>query len=105
MTPGFVLTAKAKADLKDIARYTEKTWGHAQRNQYLTVLDASFHALAAHPLKGRDCSDIRAGYRKFGTGRHVIFYRQIDLGIIEIVRILHERMDVKTRLTESDVRK
>jgi len=99
--PGFTLTNKAKADLKSIARHTESQWGREQRNRYLALLDSSFHDLAAAPFKGRDCSEIRAGYRKYGVGRHIIFYRQIAPKLIEIVRILHDRMDVPRRLSET----
>jgi toxin ParE1/3/4 len=42
---GFELTNKAKSDLKDIAIYTQNTWGNRQRNIYLTALDKSFYAL------------------------------------------------------------
>lgn len=99
--PGFVLTNKAKADLKTIARYTENQWGREQRNRYLALLDSSFHDLAAAPFKGRDCSEIRAGYRKYGVGRHIIFYRQTAPDLVEVVRILHDRMDVPRRLSDT----
>lgn len=96
--PGFTLTNQALADLKDIARYTQKKWGREQRNHYLTMLDDCFHQLAANPLVGKDCSDIRSGYRKLKAGSHVIFYRQTHSDMVEIVRVLHGRMDVEARL-------
>ena len=96
--PSFFLTKKAKDDLKAIGRYTQDTWGHKQRNRYLALLDAAFSDLTVHPLMGRDCSDIRPGYRKYGIGKHLVFYRQIESEEIEIVRILHERMDVGQHL-------
>lgn len=95
---GFELTNKAKSDLKDIAIYTQNTWGKRQRNIYLTTLDKSFYALAADPLKGRDYGEIRSGYRKYQVGKHIVFYREINASLIEIVRILHERMDIETHL-------
>lgn len=94
----FHLTAKARDDLKSIGRYTEETWGREQRNKYLTQLDACFHALAREPQKGRPCDYIREGYLKHHIGRHLIFYHQSGDGI-EIVRILHDRMDVEAHLT------
>jgi len=97
----FVLTNRAKYDLKEIGRYTQKTWGHGQRDVYLRMLDLSFHQLAANPLIGNDCREIRPGYLKFNTGSHVIFYRQKLSDLIEIVRILHGRMDIEARLSES----
>ena len=74
--------------MKSIGRYTDNTWGREQRNRYLALLDASFHELAANPLKGRDCGTIRTGYRKQGVGRHIVFYHQIAADCIEIVREL-----------------
>jgi len=62
------------------------------------MLDACFHQLADNPLLGKDCSDIRSGYRKLNAGRHLIFYRQTPTDRVEIVRVLHGRMDVETRL-------
>jgi len=97
--PSFTLTNMAKADLKEIANFTQNRWGREQRNLYLQMLDVSFQQLAANPLKGIDCSDIRLGYRKLNAGSHVIFYRQTLPDMIEIVRILHGHMDIETRLT------
>jgi len=97
--PTFTLTNMAKADLKEIAKFTQNRWGREQRDLYLQMLDVSFQQLAANPLKGKDCSDIRLGYRKLNTGSHVIFYRQTLTDTIEIVRILHGHMDIETRLS------
>ncbi|MFH0783720.1 MAG: type II toxin-antitoxin system RelE/ParE family toxin [Pseudomonadota bacterium] len=94
----FSLTKRAMADLVDIGRYTEEHWGFEQRNKYLTMLDSCFHDLAEKPAEGRDCSDIRHGYRKINVGSHVVFYRQKQSDEIEIVRVLHGRMDLETKL-------
>jgi toxin ParE1/3/4 len=99
--PRFVLTKAAKEDLKSIGRYTAETWGREQRNRYLALLDTSMHDLADKSGLGRDCSDIRAGYRRYRVGKHILFYRQLDPDRIEIVRVLHERMDVEARLSGS----
>ncbi|HXV20546.1 MAG TPA: type II toxin-antitoxin system RelE/ParE family toxin [Desulfuromonadales bacterium] len=98
--PCFTLTAKAKADMLEIGRYTLSRWGREQRDKYLTMLDDCFQQLAADPLMGKDCSEIRSGYRKYRAGSHVIFYRQRLNDTIEIVRVLHGRMDMDSHLTE-----
>ncbi|ACD96298.1 type II toxin-antitoxin system RelE/ParE family toxin [Trichlorobacter lovleyi] len=98
--PSFTLTNMAKADLKEIAKFTQNRWGREQRDLYLQMLDVSFRQLAVNPLKGKDCSDIRIGYRKLLAGSHVIFYRQTLTDTIEIVRVLHGHMDIETRLSE-----
>lgn len=32
------------------------------------------------------------------TGRHVIFYRKLEENEVEITRILHEKMDLKSKM-------
>jgi toxin ParE1/3/4 len=97
--PRFRLTERAKADLRSIGRYTQATWGRAQRNSYLARRDVSFHLLACEPHRGRACDEIRPGYRKYHVGRYLIFYRASSEGV-EIIRILHDRMDMEAHLDD-----
>ena len=97
----FTLTEAAKSDLKDIARFTQKRWGIEQRNKYLKVLDDSFHQLASNPATGRSCNEVKTGYYKFPTGSHMIFYRKNGDQKIQIVRILHESMDVEIQFSKT----
>jgi len=97
--PLFRLTERAKTDLRAIGRYTQATWGREQRNRYLARLDASFHLLAQEPRRGRACDEIRPRYRTYHVGRHLIFYRESPDGV-EIIRILHDRMDIETHLDD-----
>jgi toxin ParE1/3/4 len=94
----FTLTNKAKADLKSIAAYTQRKWGKEQRRIYLKQFDDVFHLLAATPNAGTSCDYLKKGFRKFNNISHVIFYRKINNSHIEIVRILHKRMDVEMNL-------
>ena len=96
----FHLSRKAKADLKVIAKYTEKAWGRAQRNTYLEKIDRSFHDLANRPDKGQNCDGVRQGYRKYRIGKHIIYYRMTEPKHIEIVRVLHGSMDIERHLNE-----
>ena len=94
----FTLTQKARDDLLSIGRYTGKQWGKTQQRRYLNQLDTAFHDLATNPEIGRICDEIREGYFKFGVGKHLIFYRYKEKDQIEIVRILHTRMDTEQHL-------
>ena len=96
----FTVTEAAKSDLKNIARYTQKRWGLEQRNKYLKTLDDSFHQLASNPATGRACNEINVGYYKFPTGSHMIFYRKKGDLKIQIVRVLHESMDVELQFSK-----
>lgn len=53
--------------------------------------------VAAGPQLGPDCGDIRDGYRRIGVGSHLIFYRH-DAVALDVVRVLHQRMDNAARL-------
>jgi len=88
----FKLTLKAKADLINIGRYTQNQWGIRQRNKYLSNLDARMRWLVKNPQLGQNRDDIKPGYLSCKEGSHVIFYRRADENI-EIIGILHERMD------------
>ena len=95
--PNFSLTEAAKSDLKRIARFTQKRWGREQRNHYLKTLNDCFRQLSSNPNMGKVCGEIRPGYHKFLTGSHVVYYRSKPNEQIEIVRVLHENMDVNTQ--------
>ncbi len=93
----FTLRKKAESDLLSIGRYTQKRWGIEQRNRYLNQIDVAFPLLAENPNKGKKCDHVIQGYFKYTVGKHDIYFRKIETGI-EIVRILHQRMDVKKHL-------
>ncbi len=90
----FDLTRKAKADLKEIAKFTLKRWGREKRNLYLKQFDETFYLLAESPSLGKSCDEIRKGYRKFPQGSHIIYFKQSDKSQIHIIRIFHKSMDV-----------
>lgn len=91
--PEFKISAKALEDLKSIGRYTSKKWGKSQRNRYLGMIDDCFHTVSRQPELGVNCNYIKPGYRKYHAGKHLIFYRQKN-HFIEIIRILHDSMDI-----------
>lgn len=97
----FKLARKAYSDLVAIGRFTEKEWGKAQRNNYLKQIDECFSQIANNPDVGTSCDFIRTGYRKFPQANHLIFYRQDQDGIIEIIRVLHKSMDVESKLSRA----
>jgi len=88
----------ARADLKSIARYSEREWGNARKKQYLAAIRARFSALRHRPEIGVVRRDIGAGYRSLPIGRHLVFYR-IGSDAVVIVRVLHQRMDATLHLT------
>ena len=94
----FFLTSKAYEDLKSIAIYTQENWGVSQRNIYLKMMDNAFNELSEDPDRGRKIDNIRSGYHKYKIGKHFIFYRLVSESDIEIIRILHQKMDIESHL-------
>ena len=83
---------KARDDLKDISRYTDKKWGRQQRYKYIKQLKDRISYLADNPHMGRKRNEIIGFPYSYHEGRHVIFYRTSAEGI-EILRVLHDSMD------------
>jgi toxin ParE1/3/4 len=99
----------AEDDLSLILTTSEERWGADGRRRYAAIISAALRKLANDPDRTatRDRSEISPGIRSMhlrlargddpqGKVRrpvHVIFYRAIGPDLIEIVRILHERME------------
>jgi toxin ParE1/3/4 len=93
----FVLTPRARADVDDIWDYTVDRWGLDQAETYTRQLWKDIEALAERPSRGRECPEVRPGYRQYPSGSHVLFYRSTTNGI-DVIRILHERMDYERHI-------
>jgi toxin ParE1/3/4 len=87
----FHFSRRAEADLLEIGVYTLQNWGADQTIRYIDQLEACCQRLADNPALGRACDEIRPGLRRMEQGKHVIFYRQREGGIL-VSRILHQRM-------------
>jgi toxin ParE1/3/4 len=87
------LTPAAQHDLSSIWDYTEETWGPQQAETYLGEIGMAFERITRDPDRGRACDELRAGYRRYAIGSHLVFYVVGDGGRVNIIRILHQRMD------------
>ena len=93
----YLLSPRARDDLEAIWRYSQFRWDAEQAEAYLRQVQRAFETLARYPRRGRPCDDIRPGYFKFRVASHLIFYR-IKRDEVEVVRILHGRMDFDRNL-------
>ena len=94
----YLLSPAAQADLEQIWDYTNDRWGIYQAEEYLRGLQRAIERAAANPRIGRPCDEIRPGYRRLAAGSHLLFYRVTAEGIVDVVRVLHQRMDVDRHL-------
>ncbi|GAB3699046.1 type II toxin-antitoxin system RelE/ParE family toxin [Mariniluteicoccus flavus] len=86
------LTPAARRDLSSIWDFTEERWGISQAEKYIREIQAAVERVADDPDRGRFREDVREGYRSYAIGSHVVFYLW-RASHIEVVRILHQRMD------------
>jgi toxin ParE1/3/4 len=103
------LAASARRDVGSILRTSEERHGRDARTRYAALLLAAMRRVAEMP-EGRSTSDrsgVRPGLRSFHIRHsrdesrearvanpvHVIFYRVVQPGVVDVVRVLHERME------------
>lgn len=93
-------TNAAVEDLSEIWNYTISEWSIDQAEKYYNQLIDFCKEAANDPAKGKCYDLIFSGLLGVKANRHIIFYRIVSERTIEIVRILHERMDLKDRILE-----
>ena len=81
------LTRKADADLANLYRYGLQNFGVARADKYFDTLTARLEHIADDPLLFPN-SEYREGYRRSVHPPHTIYYRIVEPGLVEIVRIL-----------------
>jgi toxin ParE1/3/4 len=68
------LTEIARADLKSIRRYSQRTWGSDRTAQYMTALRDTLKGLLAGTVISRHRDDLRPGLQMATSGRHCVFF-------------------------------
>lgn len=104
----------ARNDIVDILRYTQVKFGPAARLRYQNLLQAAFRSLAREPGRmGSAARDelspglrslhlffcrLEVASQRVARPRHIVSYRAVAGEVIEIVRILHDAMEVSSHL-------
>lgn len=93
-----VLRQEAIDDINDIWVYTTNEWSEQQADKYYSAIEFACTQIGKNPELGKEYSEISKNLLGLRAGKHIIFYQVISKNRIEVVRILHERMDLKSRL-------
>jgi toxin ParE1/3/4 len=96
----YKLTKKAVVDLNSIWDYTADYWSEYQADKYYNMLIDTCRDIANNPDLGKNYDGVSSDVFGLKANRHIIFYRKSEDKPIEITRILHESMDLKSRITE-----
>jgi toxin ParE1/3/4 len=105
----FRLSLLARTDIAQILATSAEQWGLEGRRRYAAILAAGLRKVAAEPEgpTTRDRADLLDGVRSFHLRNarapiakakvkrpaHVLYYRVVQTGLVEIARVLHERME------------
>ena len=99
----------AQSDLANILATSAERWGTDGRRRYALLLAAAMRIVATNPEGPltQTRNELSPGLRSFHLRHarinaqqakvnkpvHVLYYRAIQPGLVEIVRVLHERME------------
>lgn len=95
-----ILSQEAIDDLNDIWVYTFEEWSEKQADKYYATLKFACTQIGENPELGKEYEGISKNLLGLRAGKHIIFYQVITEDEIEVIRILHERMDLQNRLNE-----
>lgn len=96
------ISREAGQDLENIWLYTFNEWSIEQADRYFNLIMDEIEFLAENPDSGKDIGELKNGYFKSRVKSHLIFYKINKLNnSVEIVRILHQQMEIENRLNEN----
>ena len=92
------ISQQAIEDIEKIWFYTLHKWSKEQADRYYDLIIGEIAFIADNFMTGKSVEQTRKNYRVSKIKSHLIFYRKAENDIVEIVRVLHQRMDIKKRL-------
>jgi len=107
------LTAAAEDDFGQILRWTVDQFGEVQARLFAETMSAALNDLSGGPtiVGARRRDDILKGIftlhvaRKGSKGRHLVMFRvgrAADREVIEVLRLLHDAMDLQRHLPPAE---
>lgn len=92
------LSNEAVKDLENIWAYTYDKWSVEQADRYYNLIINEIEYIVSNPYSGRPMEHIKEGFRASKVKSHLVFYKFSGDKTVEIVRILHQRMDVESTM-------
>ena len=94
------ISQKAVEDLEKIWNYTFDKWSPEQADRYYELIIDEIEFISNNFMTGKSMEHIRKGYRASIIKSHLVFFRMAKDNVVEIIRILHQRMDIESRINE-----
>ena len=95
----YIINEKALEDINSIWIYTAENWSVEQADRYYNLIYDEIEYIVSNFEMARDFGKIRKSYKYSKVKSHLIFFKKDKNNEIEVVRVLHERMDIENRIT------
>ncbi len=96
----YEISEKANEDINNIWLYTYENWSREQADRYYNLIMDEIEFIADNFECGKSMEHLRKGYRSTKVKSHVIFYKKSSKNRVQIIRILHQNMDVERRIND-----
>jgi len=101
-----IVSAAARRDIANALHHSHGRWGPDQRRRYQALIVRALDDLRHEPMHpaSRARDEIRSGVRTLHiarsgqAGRHLQVYRLDADGNVELIRLLHDAMDLRRGL-------
>lgn len=95
----YKISYEAQDDLEKIWLFTFENWSLQQADRYLNVLIEEFEYLTKSKNLWRSYDYMKKGYFISRVKSHIVFFKfNSKENQIEIIRVLHQRMDIESHL-------
>ncbi len=92
----YALSPAARRDITDIWLYTADRWGVDQADEYIAQIEEDLRKAATGLRVAQPIDE----FWKIRSGHHLCVFATEGDGLVWVIRILHERMDVKRHLAD-----
>jgi toxin ParE1/3/4 len=89
------VSSEALSYLEKIWIYTRKKWSKEQADRYYSLFIDEIQFLQSNYYTGKSAEYIRPGYRVSFVKSHIIFYQVFEDQKLEIIRILHQSVNIE----------
>jgi len=87
-------------DLNAIWEYTFKEWSEEQADKYYSALKSTCAQIGDFPNSVKKYEEIETNLFGIRSGKHIVFFKALNDQDFEVLRILHERMDIRNRMSQ-----
>ena len=94
----YTISKKTIQDIEKIWLYTYENWSLEQADRYYNLILDEIEFIAENFESGKSVDYIKEGYRASMVKSHIIFYKKSKGNIVEIIRVLHQKMDIENRI-------